>query len=285
MTEPIRRTTGSATAPLASLRVTSGALEGLVLPVFQVPCVIGRGEGNEVVLPGEQVSQVHARLDVRDGAWFLADLGSTHGTFIHGRQLETEARLPAEAPFRLGAVDLVFEPFEHAGWRSLLPRHSRGKLVLIDGVEGSSGSRVREWIRRYWVAEVAGTLGAFAGSWLLDRLTSNPIAAAYGGSIGESLSFYGVITLRELVADAHAAGTRQAPYDAAGALHTTRKILLEFGPAELLDAGLLRPALMGFGTALLGRELGILAGKLLSDVVFYVPVIVAYEIRKRGEAG
>lgn len=282
MDEQPRRTTGSGMAPLASLRITNGALQGLVLPVYQVPCVIGRGEDNEVVLPGEEVSHVHARLDVRDGAWFLADLGSAHGTFIHGRQLESEARLPAEARIRLGGVELVFEPLEHAGWREFLGRRSTGKLVLIEGLETAPGSRVREWVRRYWLAEVVGTLAAFGGSWLLDRLTGNAIAAAYGASIGESIGFYGVITLRELVADAHAAGIRQTPYDASGALATTRKILLEFGPAELLDAGLLRPVLMGLGTRFLGRELGVLAGKLLSDVVFYVPVVAAFELRKRS---
>jgi hypothetical protein len=282
MEERIRRTTGSGVTPLATFRITTGALEGLVLPIYELPCIIGRGEDNEIVLPGEQVSHVHARLDARDGAWFLADMGSTHGTFIHGRQLVAETRLPAEARVRFGEVDLIFSPSQHAGWRSHVARRSTGKMVLIDGLEGPSGSRVREWVRRYWLAEIVGTITAVGGSWLLDRLTGNPIAAAYGGSIGESVGFYGVITLRELLADAHEAGTRHTPYDSAGAFRTTKKIFLEFGAAELLDAGLLRPVLMGIGTRLLGRELGVLVGKLLADVVFYLPVIVAYEMRKRS---
>ncbi len=287
MTERPRRTTGSGVVPLATLRITNGALEGLVLPIYELPVIIGRGEDNEIVLPGEQVSHIHARLDARDGAWYLADMGSTHGTFIHGRQLTSESRLPAEASVRFGEVDLIFSPSTNAGWRSHVARRSTGKMVLIDDVEPAAGrSRIKEWVRRYWLAEVIGTLAAVGGSWLLDRLTHNPIAAAYGGSIGESIGFYGVITLKQMVADAHAAGRRQAPYDAAGALSTTRAILMEFGPAELIDAGLLRPLLMGLGTQFLGRELGVLAGKLLADVGFYVPVILSYEIRrKREQAG
>lgn len=282
MTERPRRTTGRGLAPLATLRITTGALEGLVLPVYQLPSIIGRGEDNEIVLPGEEVSHVHARLDARGGSWYLADLGSTHGTFLHGRRIVTESRIPAEASLRLGEVNLIFEPSQDTGWRGHIARRSTGKLVLIDELEPpSGGSRVKEWVRRYWLAEIVGTLSAFGGSWLLDRLTGNPIAAAYGGSIGESLGFYGVITLKQMVADAHAAGRRQVPYDAAGALKTTRAIFMEFGPAELIDGGLLRPLLMGLGTKLLGRELGILAGKLLSDVAFYLPVILAYEMGKK----
>lgn len=279
--ERIRRTSGSGTAPLASLRITTGALEGLVLPIYDLPSIIGRGSDNEIVLPGEQVSHVHARLDARDGAWFLADLGSTHGTFLDGLPLEAETLLPPGAALRFGEVSAIFQPSGTRTWRNHVGRRSAGKMVLIDDLEGPSRSRLREWARRYWLAEIIGTICAFGGSWLLDRLTGNPIAAAYGGSIGESLGFYGIIILRELVADAHAAGIRRAPYDAAGALKTTRKIFLEFGIAELLDAGLLRPLLMGIGTQLLGRELGILVGKLLSDVVFYIPVITAYEWQRK----
>jgi hypothetical protein len=282
MSQGPRRTTGSGIKPLATLRITGGALTGLVLPVYDLPSIIGRGEDNEIVLPGEQVSHIHARLDARDGAWYLADLGSTHGTFLHGRRLTGETRLPAEAAIRMGAVELVFEPIENAGWRGHIARRSTGKMVLIDDIEETTeGSRLKEWFRRYWLAEIVGTLSAFGGSWLLDRLTGNPIAAAYGGSIGESIGFYGVITLKQMVADAHAAGTKHTPYDAAGALRTTRAIFMEFGPAELIDGGLLRPLLMGLGTRLFGRELGILAGKLLSDVAFYLPVIVAYEMGKK----
>ena len=269
-------------AALAGFRILSGPLVGQVLPVWQTPCIIGRGPENELVLPGEMVSPAHARLDARDGVWYLADLGSDHGTFIHGRQLAGEARLPAEAMVRIGELELMFEPVEHAGWRRESGRRSTGKRQLMADLDAAPGLHVREWVRRYWLGEVVGTLAAIGGSWLLDRLTGNPIAAAYGGSVGESIGFYGVVTLREMLQDAHAAGTRQAPYDAPAALATTRKIFLEFGPAELLDTALLRPALMGLGTQLLGRDLGVLAGKLLADVAFYLPVIAAYEWRKKS---
>ncbi len=64
-------------------------------------------------------------------------------------------------------------------------------------------------------------------------------------------------------------------------MRTWRGLLLEFGPAELLDTGLVRPMTMALGTTLLGWGPGIVAGKLLADVVFYLPVIWVYERRRR----
>ena len=49
-----------------------------------------------------------------------------------------------------------------------------------------------------------------------------------------------------------------------------------------LDTGIIRPFAMGLATQLLGRGVGVVAGKLLADVVFYVPVIYTYERRRRA---
>lgn len=38
---------------------------------------------------------------------------------------------------------------------------------------------------------------------------------------------------------------------------------------------------MGIGSRVLGREAGVLAGKLAADVTFYIPAILSYEARKR----
>ena len=57
--------------------------------------------------------------------------------------------------------------------------------------------------------------------------------------------------------------------------------MIEFGPAEILDTGLIRPLTMGVGTRLVGRMLGVPLGKLAADVTFYVPVILIYDWRRR----
>ena len=86
---------------------------------------------------------------------------------------------------------------------------------------------------------------------------------------------------REMIQEAYHAGARRAPYGVSEMIRTWRGLFLEFGPAELLDTGLVRPLAMAVCTRLLGWGLGIVAGKALADVVFYLPVIWMYERRRR----
>jgi hypothetical protein len=43
---------------------------------------IGKAPGNTIVLPGAQISRVHARISGEEGAWLLEDQASTNGTFV-----------------------------------------------------------------------------------------------------------------------------------------------------------------------------------------------------------
>ena len=114
------------------------------------------------------------------------------------------------------------------------------------------------WLRRYGPAEVCGLLGAFTG-YLLARGHAAP--AAYAAAIGESIGFYGCFL-----------ACRKC---------SLRALLIEFGPAEALDTLLVRPAAMALATAALGPAVGVLAGKLAADLVFYAPVIATYELLGR----
>ena len=144
--------------------------------------------------------------------------------------------------------------------------------------------RVKRWLGRYGPAEVTGIATALLGSYVVHALTGNEIAAAFGGSIGETLGFYGVIVGREIRRHAEAARVAELPYGPRAWFRTFTWLILEFGPAELLDTAVIRPFTMGAGTRLLGRALGIPLGKLAADVTFYIPVIVTYEWRRRRAA-
>jgi hypothetical protein len=61
-------------------------------------------------------------------------------------------------------------------------------------------------------------------------------------------------------------------------------IMLEFGPAGIIDGLLLRPLFMFiFPLYMKNFTLGILAGKIAGDISFYILVILSYEIIKRSK--
>jgi pSer/pThr/pTyr-binding forkhead associated (FHA) protein len=88
--------------------VGSGVLRGQHYTIATVLAHVGRGEHNDVVVPEESVSDSHAKLQRRDGVWYVTDLGSTNGTYVAGRRIESEERLGQPADLRLGGVKLTF---------------------------------------------------------------------------------------------------------------------------------------------------------------------------------
>jgi len=141
----------------------------------------------------------------------------------------------------------------------------------------------REWLARYGAAELVGTGSALLGAYVVHALTGSEIAAAYGGTMGENLGFYGVIIGREVRSDYQRHRGAGRAYGARQWLQTASSLVLEFGFAEVLDSALVRPLAMAAGTHYLGRGWGVPAGKLAADLIFYVPVIVSYELRRRFE--
>jgi hypothetical protein len=65
----------------------SGRPAGTSLPVASVSA-IGRDLDNEIVLADPTVSGRHAVINLREGAWWVEDLGSTNGTYVNGATVE-----------------------------------------------------------------------------------------------------------------------------------------------------------------------------------------------------
>lgn len=133
-------------------------------------------------------------------------------------------------------------------------------------------ARLRRWLRRYGPAEVAAVGASYGGFLAASALGAPLVGAAYAAAMVENVGFYGVMAA-------------QAAWTAAPGRRwrAVALLLVEFGPAELFDTFLIRPAAVGLTVWLFGPALGILAGKLLADVVFYALAIATHEhLRRKG---
>lgn len=132
---------------------------------------------------------------------------------------------------------------------------------------------MRTWLRRYGPAEVVATCGALVAAAVGARLAGAG-GAALAGTLGETVAFYGFVVARELRAERATGGGRSA-------LRVLSDLLVEFGPAEVLDTCAVRPLAMYVGPLLTGSlTAGILAGKLAADLLFYALAAVGYELRR-----
>jgi len=70
--------------------------------------LIGRSRECELVLDDPNVSRRHAELRRQEGAWIVADLGSTNGVKVNGRRVEHAVLSPGDE-ITLGLSRLSFE--------------------------------------------------------------------------------------------------------------------------------------------------------------------------------
>ncbi|HEU5486150.1 MAG TPA: type III PLP-dependent enzyme, partial [Microlunatus sp.] len=105
-----------------------------------------------------------------------------------------------------------------------------------------------------------------------DRL----VVAAYASALGEGIGFYaGYLVTRYLREDIAGPRRRRWAVILAAAV-------VEFGPAEILDTVLVRPAAMFIGAWTTGNVVaGVLIGKVVADLVFYGLAITSYEMLVR----
>jgi hypothetical protein len=162
------------------------------------------------------------------------------------------------------------------------PRASTHRPSVRMAVVADTGSRAGDWLRRYGMAELLGIVGALLSAYLAKNAELPLVAVGYAGAIGENVGFYSTIVVRQVAADRRLALDAGERYRARQLWCTGRELLLEFGPAELFDSLVMRPFAMGFGVRMLGHPVGVVIGKLVADVTFYLPVILTYETRRRA---
>ena len=137
-------------------------------------------------------------------------------------------------------------------------------------------------MRRYLLADILSTVLSLATAWIIHRTTGDNVLAAFGGSAMASMSFYGIVAYGDVRKSLKHHRKHDLTYGLMAYFKDLRNLLIEFGPAEILDVLAVRPFFMYLIPKLMGEFLlGVFIGKTIADVFFFVPAIVMYEVRKK----
>jgi pSer/pThr/pTyr-binding forkhead associated (FHA) protein len=80
---------------------------GRELPLTRERIIIGRGEFNDIALPGKSVSRAHAAVLVRNGEYWIEDLNSQNGVVVNGEAIVDGRRLTIGDRVQIG--EFLFE--------------------------------------------------------------------------------------------------------------------------------------------------------------------------------
>jgi pSer/pThr/pTyr-binding forkhead associated (FHA) protein len=92
---------------LIVLEVCAGVLVGQTFNVDEQGGTIGRGTTHRVSIPDASLSRDHARIDFREGDYWLTDLHSTNGTSVNGQSLSAAHRVQSGDVIDLGKTRLT----------------------------------------------------------------------------------------------------------------------------------------------------------------------------------
>ena len=78
------------------------------IPLESTLMTIGRGLNNDIILEDPRISRHHAQLRYRSRRFWIADLGTTNGTFVNNERI-TERALRSGDIISLGGFELSFK--------------------------------------------------------------------------------------------------------------------------------------------------------------------------------
>lgn len=228
----------------------------VTIPLTARAVAIGRLPECDVVLDGWEVSRRHARIVPTPAGPLLVDR-SRFGTFVNQSQVIAPLLLTGGDVIRIGPTELrvATAPVAFAPRRS--PRF---------------GGRLAAWWRRYGPSEMGGAVACLAGALATLRAGAGIPVAALAGTVAELAWFYGSLAVRDLRYEARARRAAGRPLNRHALSDVFRNLAREFGGAEAVDL-VIRPVCLGIGLATVGGVLGVLAGKLAADSLFYGPVL------------
>lgn len=134
-------------------------------------------------------------------------------------------------------------------------------------------------VQQYLFSECLATPLAFVMVWMCHSLQLPAAQAAVVASIGDCLGFYAFLAYLDV------RKSKQIGY--ARYIRVFRALFAEFALAEMLDTCLLSPALMWLAQTVLAEcgiepSLGLLVGKYVSDIFFFLVSYISHVARGRG---
>ena len=93
---------------------------------------VGRARHNDIALNEPSISKLHARIEYKDGRFFIEDAGSMHGVYVNAAKVR-RAELAPGAQVQLGNVTLKFQPLgseSATGAMAKLPWVEQQQLLL-----------------------------------------------------------------------------------------------------------------------------------------------------------
>jgi len=142
--------------------------------------------------------------------------------------------------------------------------------------------KILEWLKRYLVADIISTILSLGTAWLIMEHSGDRVLAAFIGSGVASLSFYLLIAFSDVRKSIKTHKTKNISYNMKSFLIDFRNLIIEFGPAEILDVIAVRPFFMYLIPTLVGNFiLGTFIGKTIADGIFFAIAIIMYELRKK----
>jgi pSer/pThr/pTyr-binding forkhead associated (FHA) protein len=140
--------------------MNEGALKGKRFEIRAPLTHVGRGAHNDIVLNDDTVSDSHAKIQKREGGWFLVDMGSSNGTYAGGQRINGEAALTGQASVRFGAIRGTFAPAADA-------REESSGTRVIAGLNKEQARKMSREIASQAEAAAPAQGGIPAWVWLL----------------------------------------------------------------------------------------------------------------------
>ncbi len=138
-TEQRQPSDGEAEA-IGSLVVRQGSQVGRIYSLYAGVNVIGREEGQVIVLDDTLISLRHAQIFAQAGQFALQDLGSTNGTYANGERITASYSLKEGDSVGVGNTLLVFRP-------KALNEHDKASQVAVPESSSVWWIKIPNWAK------------------------------------------------------------------------------------------------------------------------------------------